>query len=399
MAEAWLNSPCTDPLGRVFARDGRIFRALFRESADQALRTLEHPAVQALMQEGLVVRMRRSGLELEGYGPVLEAEKAAFDVPCGRFSFGALRQAALDWLEITRRLLPEGLALTDAHYGNFMLFGANRPRWIDFGSIRSAAVLPEETPFKAFRMFWTGMLAPLLMLASKPQQARLARLAIADFPLQGPRMAGSEAPLSAASQVALPLDDFQDLSTDAALRRAVELLPAPRAPEELEVPALEDRLIRHASAALGGTTTVACIGAETFLGAAKALAGKDVVVVEPVGGRVELLERSIARSLPCRSVALYEEHCINRLFRRERLTADVVLAIDPMRALAHDSAVESANIADTLSAIARRRVVVIAPHSQRAATRRMLEPAFGAVDEEHFGWPYGGWDVLVCAQA
>ena len=47
MSEAWLNSPCTDPLGRVFAREGRIFRALFRESAAQALETLDHPVVNA----------------------------------------------------------------------------------------------------------------------------------------------------------------------------------------------------------------------------------------------------------------------------------------------------------------------------------------------------------------
>src|SRR5688572_1065905 len=154
MSEAWLNSPCTDPLGRVFARDGRIFRALFRESAAQALETLDHPVLQTLMRDGLVARMSRSDLEVDGYGPVLEAEKAAFDIPCDRFSFGALRQAALDWLEITRRLLPAGLALTDAHYGNFMLFGANRPRWVDLGSIRTAAVLPDASPFKAFRMFW-----------------------------------------------------------------------------------------------------------------------------------------------------------------------------------------------------------------------------------------------------
>ena len=89
MSEAWLNSPCTDPLGRVFARDGRIFRALFRDSAGHALETLEHPVLQSLMQDGLVARMSRSDLKVEGYGPVLEAEKAAFDVPCGRFSFGA----------------------------------------------------------------------------------------------------------------------------------------------------------------------------------------------------------------------------------------------------------------------------------------------------------------------
>src|SRR5688572_32209890 len=78
MSEAWLNSPCTDPLGHVFARYGRIFRALFRESAAQALETLDHPVLQTLMRDGLVARMSRSDLEVDGYGPVLEAEKFFF---------------------------------------------------------------------------------------------------------------------------------------------------------------------------------------------------------------------------------------------------------------------------------------------------------------------------------
>ena len=399
MSEAWLNSPCTDPLGRMFARDGKIFRALFRESAGKALETLDHPVLQSLMRDGLVARMSRSDLKVEGYGPVLEAEKAAFDVPCGRFSFGALRQAALDWLEITRRLLPAGLALTDAHYGNFMLFGANRPRWIDLGSIRPAAVLPEEAPFKAFQMFWEGMLAPLLVLATKPGHSRLARLAIADHPLQGPRVAANEPPVSAAFVLDVPLPAFSSASPEAALREAAGLVPRGR---ETAIPGgmqLDERLLGRVSAALQGMDSIACIGAETYLGMAQALAGKDVLLIEPAEDQVQRVEGSIAKGTPCRSVALYQQHCVNRLFRREGARADAVLAVDPMRALAHDSLVEAANIAETLSGMARRAVIAVSPYERRAATRKMLEQQFGSVGMEHFGWPYGGWDVLVCPQA
>lgn len=399
MSEAWLNSPCTDPLGRVFARDGRIFRALFRDSAGQALETLEHPVLQSLMQEGLVARMSRSDLRVEGYGPVLEAEKAAFDVPCGRYSFGALRQAALDWLEITRRLLPAGLALTDAHFGNFMLFGANRPRWIDLGSIRRAAVLPAESPFKAFRMFWEGMLAPLLVLANRPEHSRLARLAIADHPLQGPRVAANEAPLSAALLLDLPLPALSSASPEAALQEAAGLVPRER---ESATPAdvqMDEKLLGRVTAALRGMDSIACIGAGTYFGMAQALAGKDVLVIEPAEELVQQAERSIRKNTPCRSVALYQQHCINRLFRRDGARADAILALDPMRTLAHDSLAEAANIAETLSALAARAVIVVAPYERRAATRKMLEQQFGSIAMEHFGWPYGGWDVLVCPQA
>jgi hypothetical protein len=398
MSETWLNSPCTDPLGRVFVRDGRIFRALFRESADQALGMLEHPAVRALTQEGLVARMWRSDIKVDGYGPVLEAEKAPFDVPCERFSFGALRHAVLGWLEITRRLLPAGLALTDAHYGNFMLFAANRPRWIDLGSIRPASVLPEEAPFKAFRMFWEGMLAPLLVLAAKPQHSRLARLAIADHPLQGPRVAANEPPLSAAF-VLEPPPALRGATLDAALKEAESLVPAERPAATASVAPLDEKLVAGVKAALQDRGSVACIGAETYLALAQALGGKDVLVIEPDEESVRQVDHALSQGMRTRSVALYQQHCINRLFRREAARAQAVLCLDPMRALAHDSLVQSVNIAETLSGIAGKALIAVAPYEHRSATRQMLEHAFRSVTMEHFGWPYGGWDVLVCARS
>ena len=396
MGEAWLNSPSTDPFGRVFARDGRIFRALFRDSADRALRTLNDPAVQGLMRDGLVARAWRSDLAIEGYGPVLESERALFDVPCDRFSFGALRQAALDWLEITRRLLPSGLALTDAHYGNFMLFGANRPRWIDLGSIRSADVLPAEAPFKAFRMFWQGVLAPLTVLATQPQHARLARLAIADFPLQGPRAASGEPP--AAIEFLLEPPALRAASAEAALREAAALVPAQAGATAPAVPRLDEALVAHVRSALQGLDSVACIGAETYLALSEALEGRNVLVIEPDEGRVAQVELALAEGMRARSVALYQQHCINRLFRRDPARAQCVLCLDPVRSLAHDSSIAPANIAETLSAIADRSVVAVASRAQRGATRQLLE-GLGGVRMEHFGWPLGGWDVLVCAKA
>lgn len=406
-AGAWLNGPCTDPMGRMLrAADGRILRALFREREADALAVLGNAAARALMEEGVVARMAKSEAHCEGYGAVVESERAPFDVPCARFSLGALRQAALGWLEIVRRLLPAGLCLTDAHYGNFMLFARNAPRWIDLGSMRDARVLPEEKPFPAFSLFWVGMAAPLVLLAREPARARLARLSIADQPLQGPRFAENEPPLAVSGLVEEEkrglLSACGSAAPQEALRLAAEfigertVLPAVRFDA---LPALDAKLGAHIGAALAARAcaSVACIGAQAYFGAERAFSGRDVLVIEPSAARIRQVEEAL-HAATARSVAICQEHPLNRLFMREALRADAVFAIDPLRALSHASGAEHANIAELLGNAASRAVVVAAPYEQRAATRHMLEGRFDAAEIEHFGWPYGGWDVMVCTK-
>ena len=404
---AWLNGPCTDPLGRMLrAPDGTILRALFPGREADALGVLEHAVVRGLMDEGLVARMSRSGARIEGYGAVVESERAAFDVPCGRFSFGALRQAALAWLEIARRLLPAELCLTDAHYGNFMLFAANRPRWIDLGSMRHAAVLPEERPFRGFSRFWEGMAAPLLLLARAPAQARLARLAIGDQPYQGPCFADGEPPVS----VAMLVDDTRSkllsacegLDADAALRRTLafveEEVPLPPAPPRGGEGGRKNPGYVASSLARADAAPWPASAPSAWFAAGNALAGRDVVVVEPSPPRLRALEASLGERMGARSVALWLEHPLNRLFRREGMRADAVLALDPVRTLEHASGAQHANIAEVLDGAAGRAAVVVSPYERRASTRGMLEQRFRKTSLEHFGWPYGGWDVMVCTK-
>ena len=143
--------------------DGRVYRAIFRGQEGLARSIIDHREVRALMAEGLLARMGVSDRKVGGFNLVVESERAPFDVPCERFTRATLRAAALRWLQVCRRLLPAGLVLSDAHYGNTMLFGANEPRWVDLGSIRQPSAVEPETPFRSFQRFWSGMLAPLVV--------------------------------------------------------------------------------------------------------------------------------------------------------------------------------------------------------------------------------------------
>jgi hypothetical protein len=251
------------------------------------------------------------------------------------------------------------------------------------------------------------MAAPLLLLAREPARARLARLSIADQPLQGPRFAENEPPLTVSG---LMEEEKRELlsacaaaAADEALRVAAEfigertVLPAVKFDP---LPALDAKLAAHIGGALAarGCASVACIGAQAYFGAERAFTGRDVLVIEPSAARIRQVEEALPAGTAARSVALCQEHPLNRLFLREALRADAVFAIDPLRALSHASGAEHANIAELLGNAASRAVVVAAPYEQRAATRHLLKARFGAVEIEYFGWPYGGWDVMVCAK-
>ena len=163
----WVNTPCTDPVGRVFIADGRAYRAVFSDRASLARSVIGDHTVRSLMDEGLIARMWISDRKLDGFGLVVEAETAPFDVPSERFTRATLRAAVLRWLEVCKRLLPAGLELTDAHFGNYMLFGMNEPRWVDLGSIRPPPAAEKgERPFKSFGRFLSGMPSSLLTLGA-----------------------------------------------------------------------------------------------------------------------------------------------------------------------------------------------------------------------------------------
>jgi hypothetical protein len=400
----WLNTPCTDPVGRMFAADGAILRAIFPEQAQSVRSIIHNRIVQALMEEGLIVRMRETMRRMDGFDLIVESEKAPFDIPCDRYTRATVREAALRWLQISGRLLASDLVLSDAHYGNYMLFGANEPRWVDLGSIRPSSFVESEKPFRSFRRFWSGMLAPLAVLATQPQRARLARLAIADHPYQGPLTPVGESPLTVDEEAAELLER---------LRADVEALDAAPALERLSAFVLQlPRQKGHAAAALEpaasavlksveeqlrstSVSTVVCLGCDAFRQFSGAWGKSDALVIDEDESDLDCLGSDLQRSPNSGQIALCLAHPVNRIFLKAAPSADAVLALDPLARYAHHSSVAAENLAHILGKLGTRIALVITPAERRTATEQMLKHVYVEVASVSGSWFGRGPAVVI----
>ena len=134
----WLGSD-QDLLGRVFARNGFVYRAIRHEAAG-FVRTLQQAGVYAeLAHRGLIPQTDWLEITHDSYALVARTLVGASPVVPRNYCLSALRDAALVWLSINEYLLDCPLAetcqLIDGHGGNFTLFEGSRPRWVDLGSI------------------------------------------------------------------------------------------------------------------------------------------------------------------------------------------------------------------------------------------------------------------------
>ena len=400
----WINTPCTDPIGRVFVADGGVYRAVFRGRENIARSVLGNREVLALMDEGMIARMWESDRKIDGFDLVVEAEKAPFDIPCERFTRATLRAAALRWLDTCKRLLPAGLVLSDAHYGNYMLFGANEPRWVDLGSIRATSAVTREQPFQSFQRFWSAVLAPLVLMETQPRHTRLARLAIADQPYQGPLTVADEAPLAVDAPVADFLGRLRGevaaLGAEPALDRLRDFLLA--LPQNVEpdgpggevadmavVREIEQQFSKHRIA------SVICLGSDAFRQFAGTWGKADSLVIDHHEGDLDRLGRGLGKTDGGGQTALYVAHPVNRIFTKSPPTADAVIAIDPLAKYAHDSHVETENLAQILGLLASKLAVIVTKAGTRPRTVRMLEQEFPSVTAQAFSWLGLGPAVVV----
>jgi len=155
-----------DPGGRVFMRDGRVYRAVYAPAAENWDFVSKAKVVNRLAAEGRIVDFSEAPRDILGAqsrtpSAVLEHPPLPFISYPYEWSFRALKAAALHHLALQIELLAEGIGLSDASAYNVQFIGA-RPIFIDVLSLRR---YQEGEFWTGHRQFCEQFLNPLLLRA------------------------------------------------------------------------------------------------------------------------------------------------------------------------------------------------------------------------------------------
>jgi hypothetical protein len=167
-------SSYVDPAGMLLSHNGRILRAIRKESADFYRALLTKPAVHNMLGRE-IVDTEISGYELEGYPLVLEHRRISPLNFCYEWTPPMLRDAALLTLKICLQLAEDGLVLQDAYPWN-VIFDGPRPLFVDYTSI-----VPQEKDLLwiAYGQFCNFFLYPLYLYSFNMGQ--IARALLRDY--------------------------------------------------------------------------------------------------------------------------------------------------------------------------------------------------------------------------
>jgi len=152
-----------DPDSQLHVDDqGRVLRALTPRAVERWDAVEPSAALRELVETGRIVRSTRLGAgALPGAAEVLEHERIPAITYPYEWSFSMLRDAALLELDVLRRLLDDGLILSDGTLYN-VAFRGPRPVFIDVGSLRPA---DSGEPWAGYRQFCMQALFPLMLQA------------------------------------------------------------------------------------------------------------------------------------------------------------------------------------------------------------------------------------------
>jgi hypothetical protein len=161
-------SSLVDPIGRLFHRDGRVFRAIRAPHGAFVRDLIARARANGWSQLGLVETWE-ADVSLPGYEAVVEHRRIPFMTLRGEWSAEGLRAAGRCILGLQAALLRQGLCLKDAHPWN-VLFDGPRAHFVDWGSIRPAAELHWDFWYAKLRQF---VIAPLYLFSrGRPRMAR-----------------------------------------------------------------------------------------------------------------------------------------------------------------------------------------------------------------------------------
>lgn len=122
-----------DPFGKVFFKDNRVFRGVFKDYVNSCKELLDSDLVNELIEKDLIPRTTMTEYETDDCSLVLEHEKVTYTQP-SEWVFDMLKDAGIAILEINNICKKYNFCLKDAHPWN-IAFKNNKPIFLDFGSI------------------------------------------------------------------------------------------------------------------------------------------------------------------------------------------------------------------------------------------------------------------------
>lgn len=164
----------TDPNGRLFRRDGKLYRGI-RPAREALYRDLfQRDVIQGLIDRNLLIDTSVVDWSTPEFPLVLEHRVVPVVSYPSEWSAAQLRDAALLVLDLEQELRSHGLTLHDANPWN-ILFDATRPLFVDFCCI---APIDDVHLWHGRRELTEFYLNPLLLM--ERGQARVARRMLFD---------------------------------------------------------------------------------------------------------------------------------------------------------------------------------------------------------------------------
>lgn len=140
-----------DVVGRVFFVEGRVFRAITKEAADDVREFMQSPLFAELIRRHWIANTWiTEDVEIPETAFCLEHERL-FDSHAKEWSFEMMKEAAIFTIRLDALCKEYGYVIKDALFDN-ICFYKGQPCWIDFGSFRKREPLGQ--PFYRFYFVW-----------------------------------------------------------------------------------------------------------------------------------------------------------------------------------------------------------------------------------------------------
>ena len=155
-----------DPSGFIFKQDGSLYRQVNQSYASEYSHLMDSGLYAKLTKTGLLISHDESDMppvEPAQAFKVIQPEYVPFISYPYEWSFGLLKEAALNTLSIQKRALKAGMTLKDASSYN-MQFVRGKAALID---TLSFDIYREGEPWVAYRQFCQHFLAPLALMAHR----------------------------------------------------------------------------------------------------------------------------------------------------------------------------------------------------------------------------------------